>query len=323
MHAVEAAIRSIKPVYLVLAVAAAISFICAEGWVIWYLMHALDKKTRLLSCMKYSFIGFFFSGITPSASGGQPAQVYYMSREGKKLSDCTVVLMTVAVIYKFVLVLMGIGILLFAHQELAGYLGAYLYVYYLGLLLNIILVVLLLFVMIRPKVFQKMVFRIEVLLVRIHILKASEVRRKKLEEFVNCYRQTIQFFLKNKHRIVAAILFTIVQRVSVVVLTYFIYLGFSLRGTSAMTVMILQASVYVAVEILPLPGAQGITEMMYRKIFAQVFPGNFLTASMCVTRSINFYFLMILSAGITLWCYIRRKVKMEKRRSLCVKRDLL
>jgi hypothetical protein len=31
--------------------------------------------------MRYSFIGFFFSGITPSASGGQPAQIYYMNKD--------------------------------------------------------------------------------------------------------------------------------------------------------------------------------------------------------------------------------------------------
>lgn len=297
-----------KPIYLLLAVLSSVFFICAEGLIIWYLMYAVDKRVKVLTCMRYSFIGFFFSGITPSASGGQPAQIYYMNKEGMKLSECTVVLMTVATLYKFVLAVIGLIILLFAHRELAGFFGSYIFLYYLGLALNIIVVAILLLVMVKPKAFQSVALYIEKLLVRFHLLKPSQSREEKLNGFVSRYQETVQFFLKNKHRIVIAAILTALQRISVFVLTYFIYLGFEMKGSTPMTVIMLQAAVYVAVEIMPLPGAQGITELMYRKVFAQVFPGNFLTASMCVTRSINFYFVMILSAAITLWCYIRGRM---------------
>jgi hypothetical protein len=53
-------------------------------------------------------------------------QLYYMQKEGHKVSDSSVVLMTVAVIYKFVLVAIGVGILVLFHDPLAGYLGKYL-----------------------------------------------------------------------------------------------------------------------------------------------------------------------------------------------------
>lgn len=105
-------------------------FVCAEGSMIWYLLTSMRKKTdsqttvlcvvgkekvcSLWRCIQYSFIGFFYSGITPSATGGQPVQLYYMNKDGNKGSDSTIVLMTVAVIYKFVLVVLGVGMLLFA-----------------------------------------------------------------------------------------------------------------------------------------------------------------------------------------------------------------
>ena len=309
MKAVAEAIGRVHPGYLIGAAVLGIFFVCAEGIMIWYLLHALDKRAKLLSCIRYSFVGFFFSGITPSATGGQPMQLYYMNKDKLKMSECTVVLMTVAVIYKLVLVVMGIGILLFAHKELAGFLGAYLYLYYLGLFLNVIVVAVLLFVMVRPKLFTGVVFSIEKFLVKLHLLKPSDTRVKKLTGFVERYHDTVQFFLKNKHRIVGVIIITFLQRMSVFVLTYVIYRGFRLDGISAVTVIFLQASVYIAVDMLPLPGAQGITELMYKNVFAAVFPGNLLTASMCVTRAINFYFLLILSAAVTLWCYIKYKVR--------------
>lgn len=308
MKAVAEAIGRVHPGYLIGAAVLGIFFVCAEGIMIWYLLHALDKRAKLLSCIRYSFVGFFFSGITPSATGGQPMQLYYMNKDKLKMSECTVVLMTVAVIYKLVLVVMGIGILLFAHKELAGFLGAYLYLYYLGLFLNVIVVAVLLFVMVRPKLFTGVVFSIEKFLVKLHLLKPSDSRVNRLTGFVERYHDTVQFFLKNKHRIVGVIIITFLQRMSVFVLTYVIYRGFRLDGISAVTVIFLQASVYIAVDMLPLPGAQGITELMYKNVFAAVFPGNLLTASMCVTRAINFYFLLILSAAVTLWCYIKYKV---------------
>ena len=85
-------------------------------------------------------------------------QLYYMQKEGHKVSDSSVVLMTVAVVYKLVLALMGVATFaIFYRTQLMGYLGNYIYLYYLGLFLNTALVVILLFVMISPRCFKSLV----------------------------------------------------------------------------------------------------------------------------------------------------------------------
>ena len=109
INTVVAAMQTLRPFYLVAAVVTALFFTSAEGIMIWYLLSSLEGKTPLFSCIKYSFVGFFYSGITPSATGGQPMQLYYMQKEGHKVSDSSVVLMTVAVVYKLVLALMGVA----------------------------------------------------------------------------------------------------------------------------------------------------------------------------------------------------------------------
>lgn len=232
-------------------------------------------------------------------------QLYYMQKEGHKVSDSTVVLMTVAVIYKFVLVVMGVGILIFYHEPLAVYLKNYLYLYYLGLFLNTALVVILLFIMISPKCFKGIVIGGEKILKKFRLLKSSRERTEKLIDMADQYHEAVLFFLKNKSKIMTVIAFTVVQRCSVFFLTWLIYLGLGLEGTSAFTVMSLQAAIYIAVDMLPLPGAQGITEMMYKTAFSMIFPGAYLTASMCVTRGLNFYLVLILSAMVSLWCHLR------------------
>lgn len=312
MEKVAEAIRRMDVRYFIGAVALGLFFVSAEGIMIWYLLRPLDDATRFFKCIKYSFIGFFYSGITPSATGGQPMQLYHMNKDGLRVSESTVVLLTVAVIYKFVLVVMGLLMLVLGYGSLREYLGEYIWLFYLGLFLNTALVVILLIVIFRPGLFKSIVFHGEKFLVKLHILKHSAERLEKLAGFADRYHATVKFYLKNKRKIAVVVGFTVIQRLSVFFLTYLVYRGFHLSGTSALSVMMVQASVYIAVDMLPLPGAQGITELMYKSVFAGIFPGSLLTASMCVSRGINFYFLLIFSALLTFGCYIIGRILKRK-----------
>ena len=50
-------------------------FILSESVIIYYMMKSVGQPVILTHCFLYSFVGFFFSAITPSATGGQPAQL--------------------------------------------------------------------------------------------------------------------------------------------------------------------------------------------------------------------------------------------------------
>lgn len=301
------ALRKLSPQYLFLAVGTALFFISAEGMMIWYLLRSLDGRTGgergkngLLRCVGYSFIGFFYSGITPSATGGQPMQLYYMCKDGNRLSESSVVLMTVALIYKFVLVVIGIVMLLIWHKPLRFYLGKFFPLFLLGLALNLILVLILMAVMLAPQGMKRVLFRLERVFAGVGILKPSVQRREKIEQFVGGYQGAVKFLTDHKGKVVNVCFFTLLQRCSVFVLTWIIYCGFALEGADMMTVVFLQASVYIAVDMLPVPGAQGITELMYRNIFRGIFTGGYLMPSLYVTRGISFYFLLIVSLIVVL-----------------------
>ncbi len=118
--------------YLFGAMGLGIFFVSAEGLMICYLLRALGNPIAAGRCIKYSFIGFFYSGITPSATGRQPMQLYHMKKDGLKISESTVVLMTVAVLYKFVLVVIGLFMLLFGYHPLKNYLGSYMWLFLSG-----------------------------------------------------------------------------------------------------------------------------------------------------------------------------------------------
>ncbi|MDE6846815.1 MAG: flippase-like domain-containing protein [Lachnospiraceae bacterium] len=307
MEQVGRALGSLSLTSLCLALLTALFFVSAEGMMIWYLLKSMHGKSGIFKCISYSFIGFFYSGITPSATGGQPMQLYYMCKDKNSLSESSVVLMTVALIYKFVLVLIGIVMLICWHRPLKLYLREYYPLFLLGLVLNMTLVSILLAVMLAPGGIKRIIYGIEKLLVGIGILGLSDQRREKIERFVGGYQGAVHFLIDHKRKVVIVCLFTLLQRCSVFVLTWIIYRGFALEGADILTVIFLQASVYIAVDMLPVPGAQGITELMYHSIFSGIFTGGYLMPSLYVTRGISFYFLLIVGIIVIFWNYLYRR----------------
>jgi len=291
--------------YLAASVFLAVFFVAGEGCMIWYLLKGIGERTALPRCISYSFIGFFFSGITPSATGGQPMQLYYMKRDGNSLSAASVVLMTVAVIYKLVLVLIGIGILLFWGVPLKTYLQAYYGLYFLGFFLNVVLVVVLLMVMFSQRTIRNCFYQIEKIMVHFHLWRRTEARRQKVEQFLAGYQETVGFLRSHKRMIGITIAGTFLQRFSVFVLTYAVYRGLGLSGAAMLDVVLVQAAVYIAVDMLPIPGAQGITEAMYRCVFQNIFVGKYLVVSMCITRGISFYLMLLV--GLVVFCVVRQR----------------
>ena len=63
-------------------------------------------------------------------------QIYYMKKDKLPIPVTTLVLMIVTITYKAVLVVIGLVIWLFGKGFLKGYLGQYMWVFYLGVGLN-------------------------------------------------------------------------------------------------------------------------------------------------------------------------------------------
>lgn len=294
-------IKKLNIFSFLIAVGLSVAFVAAEGTMIFFLLKNMGTRIRALRCIAYSFIGFFFSGITPSATGGQPMQLYFMKKDGIDLSVSSVVLVIVATIYKFVLVILAIGIYLFWKEPLTAYLKGFYWLFFLGLFLNMLLVILLLMVMGIPEIIRRILYKAEQLLVRMKIIKPSKDRNDAIDQFLDRYAMTVCYFKDHKKIIAVTVVGTFLQRSCMFLLTYVIYAGMGLHGTDAITIVLLQASIYIAVDMLPLPGAQGITEAMYQTVFANIFCGSSLLGSMCITRGISFYLNMIISAIVCLY----------------------
>ena len=81
--------------------------------------------------------------------------------------------------------------------------------------------------------------------------------------------------------------------------TWIVYKSYGLSGTGFWNIIALQTMIGVAVEMLPLPGAAGVTEGCFTYMFMGIFTAELVKPAMLLSRGLSFYLLLIMSALVT------------------------
>ncbi len=285
--------------YLLLGMVCVVVFVWAESIIIHYLLDSLKVHVKKWKCFLVSNVGFFFSCITPSASGGQPMQIYYLRKEKIPVSVSAMVLMIVTIAYKMVLVVVGIGLLLFGRGFMKRYLHGILPVFYLGIFLNMICVSMMLVLAFHPTLAETLAEKGLTFLEKLHMLKHKTGRMEKLRGAMKSYQEAAAYLQSHSRVMGNVFLVTVFQRFALFFVTYFVYRAFHLHGFSMWGIVFLQAAISVSVDMLPLPGGMGISEKLFMIIFVPVFGTKLLLPGMLLARGLGYYIQLLMCAALT------------------------
>ena len=293
-------LKTANPLWIMAAVVCVVIFIWGESIIIYYMMHTLGIKLKKRTCFLFSSVGFFFSCITPSATGGQPAQIYFMKKEKIPIPVSTLVLMIVTITYKLVLVAIGVLLTLFGQ----GFIHTYLYdvrqVFYLGTVLNVFCVGAMLVLVFHPELARNILVRGLVVLEKLHLMRHKSSRLEKLNASMDQYRATAVYLKEHVRVLIEVFAITVFQRFALFVGTWFVYRAFGLSEYSALVIALLQGSISVSVDMLPLPGGMGISEKLFSIIFLPIFGSQLLLPGMILSRGLGYYTELIISALFTI-----------------------
>ena len=276
-------------------------------------------KQRLLF---YALTGFFFSSITPSASGGQPMQLYCMHRDGIPASRGILALMTELASFQTAAVLLAAGGagLYFCHGPaglssgagpvsgmiLTGSAGpassmsiadgivfsgsggiVWLFLVGVGLNLLILMVLLLLLLSRRAvKILLAAAFRLP---------RLSAARKRKLLGSAAAWRRAAAALRKSPKTAVKLVSTSMVQLCGFCAVPWLIARSLSVEGLNLPLTAGTQAMLYVSVSSLPLPGAVGVTEGGFSVLFQGLFPPALLGCAMILSRLASFYVPLVVS----------------------------
>ena len=282
------------------AILCVIGFILSESVIIHYMLRTLSIRVPFPHCCLYSFIGFFYSSITPSASGGQPMQIMGMRKDGIPVAVSSVILAIVTITYKLVLALIGLTIVIWQPAAIMRHLDPVMGVIYLGLALNVICIVILLLLVFHPELARFLAQKILLLLKKLRLVRNLEKQQNRLDRVLSQYQDAAQYYRSHQMVILRVFLITLVQRILLFLITWFVYLSFSLSGHSVSLIATLQAMISVAADMLPLPGGIGISESLFLSIFPGIFGEDLLLPAMVLSRGISFYTQLLLCATMTI-----------------------
>ncbi len=293
-------LKTVNPLWIMAAVVCVVIFIWGESIIIYYMMHTLGIKLKKRTCFLFSSVGFFFSCITPSATGGQPAQIYFMKKEKIPIPVSTLVLMIVTITYKLVLVAIGVLLTLFGQGFIHTYLYDVRHVFYLGTALNVFCVGAMLVLVFHPELARKILVRGLVVLDKLHLMRHKSSRLEKLNASMDQYRATAVYLKEHVRVLIEVFAITVFQRFALFVGTWFVYRAFGLSEYSALVIALLQGSISVSVDMLPLPGGMGISEKLFSIIFLPIFGSQLLLPGMILSRGLGYYTELIISALFTI-----------------------
>lgn len=268
-------LKTVNLYWLLPGVACVIIFIWGESIIIFYMMHTLGIHLKKWKCFLFSSVGFFFSCITPSATGGQPAQIYYMKKEKIPIPVSTLVLMIVTITYKMVLVVIGLGLMIFGRGFIRTHMYDIRHIFYLGTGLNVFCVASMLLLVFHPVLARSILVKGMELLEKMHLMRHKSTRIEKLNASMDQYHTTAVYLKDHMMVLVNVFAITLFQRFALFTATWFVYKAFGLSGTNAFVIILLQSVISVSVDMLPLPGGMGISEKLFSMIFEPVLEVHF------------------------------------------------
>lgn len=296
------------------------------GWLfaaiaLFFLINALDAarisvsikqvtgRARPFLSYKSTAICRFYDCITPLSTGGQPFQIFYLSKRGLNASTASSVPLSKYVYGQIVFILYTSIILvtsLFLHMDINPVLRT---LSWIGLLLNAMLIVLIFMLSVSKKVAPRMVIGFLKFGSKLHLVKDYQATFKKVIRMVKQYTATFKLFMKSGWNAFLQTLISIACLTATYTVPFVVYCMF----TSAPSVevwfqlMVLQIVCDLAISFIPIPGGGGSAELSFGALFGQYFKNCASGVSvwaMLIWRVMTYYGYLLQGILVILYDYL-------------------
>lgn len=301
--------------YVYIAIGLMLFYLVINGLIIYIAGKKVSREMTFPRSMYLSFVGQYYSLITPFASGGQPAQIYAMkARYNIPVSVGTTITVKKFLIFQVVVSLYAVTMFFTKiNFILERYSGILLFII-IGLAVNLFGGALILLLSYNKSVVIKL---LDILIVIASKFRLSKyVHRETLLEHIEDYVEKIDDIKNHKATMVSLVILTIIQLTAFFSITYFIYLSLGSTGAHYFDILAIQTIVYVVASFVPTPGGAGASEGGFYLLFKAFIARDVLLYAMALWRLITYYGNMILSGVfiliVKIISYITKKRKIEQ-----------
>ncbi len=285
--------------YIFLGALLALTFVACEGLNSYILLNFLGVRTPYYRGVKYAIVGFFYSAITPSSTGGHPMQMMYMSKDRVPISAATITMIIELISYQSVTFVLAAFAFIFKYDFIVNKISFIIPFMIFGIVINVVMVAFFAVVLFSEPLAVKIVNSVLKFLHKIRIIKNFEEAQNKANKQHDEYRAGITLLKSNLGLLLKVFMTTLVQLTAMYSIVFMVFKAFSQNSADYFDVLSLQSIFKISMGSLPLPGAIGISEGRFLQVFKYIFPQNLITPAMLISRGLSFY-LLLLFTGTTL-----------------------
>ena len=298
-------LRHADSVWIVAAVLFAFGFIYFEGLGLQCTCRFFGHNFPIGKGILFSATDIFFSAITPSATGGQPASLILMMRCGIPAAISTIALLLNLVMYTVsILIISTVCLVLHPAIFLNMSTAPKLFIAF-GTVVQIAFIALFLLCIFDERLILTFCRWGLKLLCKLRIFRNYDEQYGKLLAMIRQYKECGVLLRKETRLLIKVFLCNFAQRLSVILVSVCVFMAVGGTAINAFKAFSVQAFAVLGSNAIPIPGAVGVADYILLSGFKQIVcePASVELLS----RGISFYATIIFCGVLLLGVLIKRR----------------
>lgn len=288
-------IKTINPFWFLVAVGCILVYFGLESFITYLLIKNNHPDYTFKDAIRIPLVEQLFNGITPFASGGQPAQLLVLMQSGVDAGRASSALIMKFVVFQTMVVFNFFVSLIIGFHYVMEKMHALSWLILFGFLIHLVVVIGLLMVMYWHG-FTKRLINLILKPVKFFISdeKFNSLKLTLDEKIDNFYEESVQI-AKQWKLMIKIVLITFVQLLFYYSIPYFIMLSLGYNQANIVMIISLHIIIFMIISIFPIPGGSGGAEYTFEILFrSYISSSSKLLLAMMLWRILTYYLGLIL-----------------------------
>lgn len=274
------------------------------------LLRTQYPQFRFIDSLKVALVGVFFGAVTPSNTGGQPMQLYLLSKMNVGVGFGSACMTQKFVYYQIVTGVFSVLAIIIKFdffKSVFTNIWSTLFIV-LGFLTQTIVTALFLVISFSPKITGKIIGLADKILHKLKFIKNPDKKIESIKEQVEIFHTGNKLLYENKKRMLLLYSLVALQVIAILSVPYFVYLSFDMHSIAVANNQIplnfldsvcIQSFVLFTSNLVPLPGASGGAELAFTMYFGPFFivgQANKIKPAILLWRFVTYYGAILVSA---------------------------
>lgn len=281
--------------YLILMILTYVIYFVIEAYLLYLLINKINSNYSYKKTLELNLMTKFFNGITPFSLGGQPLQVYELSKSKVRVTEALLVIVENFIVLQISMTIMSVvslGVCLNAGlipNRLLWILTI------IGIFITLLSLFMAIFMCVKINFAKKLGKWFIKVLNKIHIIKNKDesylMWTNKCDEYHTCFK----ILLKDKTFIIKCVLLNIIYMIIFCMLPFLTFKALNINvDVNIFYSIVLACFVYLSASFIPIPGATIGMEYAFINYFKMIVVDSLVMPGVLLWRLVSYYIPMIL-----------------------------